>query len=233
MEFNLKQYRKKISEKLIDDIKNKNLIDNNIQQGKKQVNKMKKQTDKNIKLYEDKFEEPTQQKLNMIKRNVRRQTQRVNDYLESDDEGNDTENENLYQGGKIHFLKSLKKVGKTMSKDLNTAGKTFKNTAIKTGATLAGQEAGTYLYNGLKTVGKTIANNAAAFGEEALPIAEAYGPEIAEAAVVAAGMKKPKQKRQQSQKQINRGLLIKKLMNKHNISLPEASQIIKANNLKY
>ena len=132
-------------------------------------------------------------------------------------------------GGKFHFVKSLKSAGKSIGKDAVKVANTTKNVALKTGASLAGKEAGTYIYNGLKEAGQSAMQYAPEIGEEAgMTVAE--NPELL---MMAAGMKKPKQKRQLSQKQLNRNKLVKALMDKHGISLPEASKYVKDHNLNY
>ena len=125
-------------------------------------------------------------------------------------------------------MKTMKHIGKSVAKDLGKVGKAVKNSAIKSGS----EELGKYVYNGLKT-----------FGSEALPVAEAYGPEVGEAALLAAGLpdekpeKKPRKPRKptpQTEKQKRRQALVKHLMNKHGVSLPETSALIKKhNNMKY
>jgi hypothetical protein len=107
-------------------------------------------------------------------------------------------------GGKFNFLKSFKKVGD----------------GVKTVATIA--KAGKDIYN----VGKSIASTM----KTVAPIAEEEMPMALE---MAAGMKKPRKKREVSTKEKNRHALIRKLMKDHGLTLAEASKHIKQNNLSY
>ena len=50
---------------------------------------------------------------------------------------------------------------------------------------------------------------------------------------IGSGIKKPRKKREQSQKEKNRHALVRKLMKDNNMTLPEASSYIKNNNLNY
>jgi hypothetical protein len=112
-------------------------------------------------------------------------------------------NHDEFNGGKFNFLKSFKKVGD----------------GVKTMATIA--KGAKDIYN----VGKSIASTMKTvepMAEEAMPLAE-----------VAAGMKKPRKKRQVSEKETRRHNLIKKLMKEHGLTLAEASKHIKQNNLSY
>lgn len=138
-------------------------------------------------------------------------------------------------GGKINVGKSLKHLGNSIGKDLGKGAKMFKDTAIKTGATMAGKEAGEYLYSGLKEAGKNMMNYAPEIAEEAgMTVAE--NPELL---LAAAGMqkvkkeKKEKRPRKVSDKEKRRHALVSKLMIKYNISLPEASKLIKSKNMQY
>jgi hypothetical protein len=51
--------------------------------------------------------------------------------------------------------------------------------------------------------------------------------------MLAAGMKKVKKTRIVSEKEKRRHVLVKKIMKKQGVSLPEASNFIKSNNIKY
>ena len=64
----------------------------------------------------------------------------------------------------------------------------------------------------------------------------AEAPEIGVPLMLAtsgSGMKKPKQKRQQSEKQKRRHALVSKLMREHGCSLGDASKYIKEHNIDY
>ena len=50
---------------------------------------------------------------------------------------------------------------------------------------------------------------------------------------IGSGIKKPRKKREQSQKEKNRHELVRKLMKEHGLTLPEASKHIKQNNINY
>lgn len=128
------------------------------------------------------------------------------------------EAEDSVVGGKIHFMKSMKKLGKEFGTSLKKAGiqEVTKNIA---------QEGVKFAKN---NIGKMI-SGAEEILPEALPIAEEVGP----MALMAAGMKKPKRTRQVSQKEANRHALIRKLMQQHGCSLAEASKHIKEKNLSY
>ena len=193
----LKKYRKHIASKLLADIRVQANKAKSIENGSYHPNKP-------IKQQHVKYAQPPT----------------IN---EDDDDDDDDE----IEGGKFHFMRTMKHIGKSVAKDLGKVGKAVKNSAIKSGS----EELGKYVYNGLKT-----------FGSEALPVAEAYGPEVGEAALLAAGLpdekpeKKPRKPRKptpQTEKQKRRQALVKHLMNKHGVSLPEASAIIKKHNMKY
>jgi hypothetical protein len=113
-------------------------------------------------------------------------------------------NHDEISGGKFNFLKSFKKVGD----------------GVKTVATIA--KAGKDIYN----VGKSIASSM----KTVAPVAEETLPMAAE---VAAGIKKPRKKREVSTKEKNRHALIRELMKEHKLTLAQASQYIKQNNLSY
>lgn len=136
----------------------------------------------------------------------------------SDESSSDDETEPAIQGGKIHFVKSMKKFGKDFGTSLKQAGiKEATNAIAKEGVDFA-----------KKNIGSLI-SGAEAVLPEALPIAEEAAPLM----LMAAGMKKPKRTRKVSDKEKRRHELVRKLMNKHNCSLAEASSFIKENNIQY
>lgn len=128
-------------------------------------------------------------------------------------------------GGKIHFIKSFKKIGKTIGKDATNLGNTIKKQTINTVGGLAGKEAGQAIYGQLKNVGSKLLTGA----ETAAPFMEEGA--IDAAPLLLAG--RVKRTRNLSQKEKNRHKLIRQLMNRHNMSLAEASAHIKNNNLNY
>jgi hypothetical protein len=77
--------------------------------------------------------------------------------------------------------------------------------------------------------GKSMLSSAPVIGEEA-GMAVAENPELL---MLAAGMKKVKKTRIVSEKEKRRHVLVKKIMQKQGVSLPEASNFIKSNNIKY
>ena len=131
-------------------------------------------------------------------------------------------------GGKMHhpkFLKHMKKFGHTLSHagkavghELVHAGKEVGKVATSEVVKQAGKELGKYALDGAKVA----------------LMAEA--PEIGVPLMLAtsgSGMKKPKQKRQQSEKQKRRHALVSKLMREHGCSLGDASKYIKEHNIDY
>ncbi len=136
----------------------------------------------------------------------------------------------VQEGGRFNFIKSLENVGKTAVHDLSKTASTVKDVALKTGATLAGQQVGNYAYNSLKNVGKSLMSAAPEI-ESGL---EASAPVLEETAplLLAAGIR-PRRTRNVSQKEKNRHALIRQLMHKHNCTLAQASKFIKQNNLQY
>jgi hypothetical protein len=125
------------------------------------------------------------------------------------------QSEDVVEGGKFHFMKSMKHLGK----DLGTAVK-------KAGIGAVSKEIAT---TGVKyakdNIGKLM-SGAEEMLPEALPVAEEAAPLM----LMAAGMqKKPKRTRKISQKEANRHALIRKLMKQHKCTLAEASQHIKEN----
>jgi hypothetical protein len=139
---------------------------------------------------------------------------------ESSDESSDSssdEEEPAIQGGKFHFMKSMKKFGNDFGTSLKNAGiKEATNAIAKEGVSFAKKNIGS-LVSGAEQV-----------LPEALPIAEEAAPLL-----LAAGMKKPRRTRIVSDKEKCRHELVRKLMNKHGCSLSEASSYIKEKNLEY
>jgi hypothetical protein len=136
------------------------------------------------------------------------------------DISDESDESDIEEGGKIHFMKSFKKLGDVVK---NT-GSEIADTAKKAG---------------LNAVSKEVANQATSAVKSLAKNAMTYAPEIELGAeesaplLLAAGMKKPRKRREVSQKEKNRHALIRSLMNKHGVSLAEASKHIKQNNLKY
>lgn len=162
----------------------------------------------------------------------------VNDYNDDDDK--------KALGGKINFGKAFKSVGKSLKgvgKTLKNDGKQALDATKKVVIGYAAKDAGKYIYDNMKSAGKNMLKGTEEIGTEL----EAASPEIeaglevgaegaaeyAPLALMAAGMRKPKQKRVQSDRQKRRGLLIKKLMSAHGMTLPEASSYIRDQNIQY
>jgi hypothetical protein len=127
-------------------------------------------------------------------------------------------------GGKLHFLKHMKKL-------TSDAGKALKTEAINVGSD-ALNDVKNDVKKEVKSNIKGAVNDAKIMAYQAgkdllttAPVAEEAAPLL-----LAAGMKKP---RKQSEKQRNRTILVKKLMAKHNCTLPQASKYIKDHNLSY
>jgi len=121
-------------------------------------------------------------------------------------------------GGKIHFVKSMKNFGKDFGHAMKKAG-------INEATKVIAQEGVKFAKN---NIGNLI-NGAEEVLPEALPFAEEVGP----MALLAAGMKKPKRSRKVSDKERRRHELVRHLMQKHGCSLAEASRHIKENNIEY
>jgi hypothetical protein len=124
------------------------------------------------------------------------------------------------EGGKIHFMKSFKKLGDTVKH----TGSEIAETAKKAGLNAVAKE----VANQATSAVKTVAKNAMTYAPEIELGAEESAPLL-----LAAGLKRPRKRREISQKEKSRHALIRSLMNKHGISLAEASKHIKQNNLKY
>jgi len=138
----------------------------------------------------------------------------------SDDDSSsddDDSSDQVVQGGKIHFVKSMKKFG-------NEFGHALKKAGINEATKVIAQEGVKFAKN---NIGNLI-NGAEEVLPEALPIAEEVAP-----LALAAGMKKPKRTRTVSDKEKRRHALIKHLMQKHNCSLAVASKHIKEKNIDY
>jgi hypothetical protein len=124
-------------------------------------------------------------------------------------------------GGKLHFLKHMKKLGNSIKNEAVNIGSSALNDVKKD------------ITNEVKSNVKGALNDAKIMAYQAGRDMIASAPVAEEAAplLLAAGIqKKP---RQQSEKQKNRNALIKKLMSKHGCSLTEASKYIKDHNLSY
>lgn len=132
-------------------------------------------------------------------------------------------------GGKFHFVKSLEKAGKSAKKDLSNTASTIKNVGLKTVGTLAGKEIGTYAYNGLKDMGKSLMQAAPEIETGLVESAPAL-EEAAPLMLMAAGIRKPRKK---SEKEMRRHELIRLLMKKHGMTLAQASKTIKERNMEY
>jgi len=165
----------------------------------------------------------------------------------------------VVEGGKFHFVKSLKHMGKDLGNTLKNAGikavkAEIENAAsgsaqgamvqggkFKLGKSLKhfGREVGdSFKKSGIQAVTKEVTNAGVKYAKdnlgkmmsEAIPMAEEEAPMM----LMAAGIeKKPKRTRKVSQKEANRHALIRKIMQKHGCSLAEASKYIKEKKLEY
>lgn len=139
------------------------------------------------------------------------------------DSDSDSDSDNKLSGGKINFIKSLKKVGNTIGNDLKQTGQTVGKAVVKEVSKKGMQQ----LSQGIQKYGsqalKQAGQYASQFGAEAIPMAEEEAPML-----LAAGVKKP---RKMSEKQLKRHALIRKLMKKHGMTMIEANKAIKEHNL--
>jgi len=127
--------------------------------------------------------------------------------------------EETVEGGKFHFVKSMKHLGHSVQQTGEQFGTALKKAGINEATKAIAQEGVKYAKN---SIGQLMTG-------EALPVAEEAAPMM----LMAAGMKKPKRTRRVSQKEANRHALIRKLMQQHGCSLAEASRHIKEENLDY
>lgn len=240
MDLDLLKYRQMIGQKLRDQADKKVQIDKKVERGKLNNSVCLKPNMKpNIKQMVDNesdsdsgsesdidLKDIAGGKFNFIK-SVKKAGKSINDEIKPEAKVN------VEEGGKFNLGKSFKKMGKSISKDVNTGAKIMKDTAIKTGASLAGKEAGEYLYSGLKEAGKSVMNYAPEIAEDA-GVAVAENPELLLlAAGIAKKEKKVKKTHKVSDKEKKRHALVSKLMKQHGISLPEASKLIKSKNINY
>lgn len=157
---------------------------------------------------------------NFMGKSVRKMMKKAKPQMreESSDESSEEEDEPAVQGGKMHFVKSMKKLGKDF-------GQSMKKVGIQEVTKTLAQEGVKYAKN---NIGSMI-SGAESVLPEALPIAEESAPLL----LMAAGMNKPKRTRKVSEKERRRHDLVRKLMSKHGCSLAEASSHIKENNIQY
>lgn len=127
--------------------------------------------------------------------------------MDGDDDDDLDNNSEEMVGGKFNFVRSISKFGKDM-------GKTINNEVIKQGS-------------------KEIVKNGMQFAKDGVKNFMKEAPEMMEEApMLAAGMKK-KRTRTVGPKEKSRQQLIKKIMVKYSVTLPEASKLIKENNMSY
>lgn len=224
MNMDLIKYRQMIGKKLRDQIDNNVQVDRKMAQGANANNNVRMKNDSDSESELD-LKAIQGGKFNFIK-DIKKAGKSI---------GNQANVNVAVSGGKVNVGKALKHLGNSIGKDIGKGVKVFKDTAISTGANLAGKEAGEYLYSGLKDAGKSIMNYAPEIGEEA-GMAVAENPELL---LMAAGMEKVKKEKKEkrprtvSEKEKRRHALVSKLMIKYNMSLPEASKLIKSKNLQY
>jgi hypothetical protein len=233
----LQKYREMIGKKLLDQIDRKIAVDKKIERGNVGHIKVKNPINNKVKVQSDS------------------EIDLSSDSADSADSDSGSDSDSDMEGGKLDFVKSVKKAGKKMvkeeggkfsfkkmgkslkhvgneiGKDVKKGAKMVKDTAVKTGAQMAGKEAGEYLYNGIKQAGKDFMQYAPEVAEDAgMTVAE--NPEL----LLAAGVekeKKPKRTRNVSDRERKRHAMVRKVMQKYGVSLPEASKMIKTKNIKY
>jgi hypothetical protein len=133
--------------------------------------------------------------------------------------------EPIQEGGKFNFVKSMKHMGKDIGHTAKDIGKAVKKSGIQAVAKEVANEGVKFAKN---NIGK-IVQGAEEYGPEALEVGEESAPLL-----LAGGTpKKAKRTRTISQKEANRHALVRKLMQQHKCTLPEASKYIKAKNLSY
>ena len=138
-----------------------------------------------------------------------------------DSDSDDSNNEIIGGGGK-GFVRSMKKLGHSISHNKIVKG------AVK-GVVKTGKKVGTAVVNEAKKEGTKYVVNGLKDMAMGATTAVAANPELL---LLAAGMKKPKQKRVLSEKQKRRHELIRELMKENHCSLAEASSYIKQHNLE-
>lgn len=147
------------------------------------------------------------------------------------------------EGGKIHFLKHMNKIGKSIahtakhvahdvnkvahSKEMKAVGKF----ALDTGKEIGQAATSEVVKQGSKALGDFAVNSAKTFLAEAPGMAMEAAPLM----LMAAGIpdKKPRKKRVVSDKEKRRHALVRELMNEHKCKLCEANAYIKQNNIDY
>ena len=137
---------------------------------------------------------------------------------------NPSEEEDLDGAGIKHLAHHLhKNIKNTINR--NHVGRKLKNTAINHVVPIAKDMT--------KTVLKDSAMAIAMSNPELAPLLPVANYTIDKAIGSGMGIKKPRKKREQSQKEKNRHELVKNLMKENNMTLPQASSYIKNNNLNY
>jgi len=121
-------------------------------------------------------------------------------------------------------IKPAAKVAKAASGAFGQEGKIAKDVieAVGYGQTTGGESFWDGFKRGFKPAGKIL--------KAVAPLAGPYGM-AASVGLNAVGLGKPKQKRKQSAKQVQRNALVRKLMKENGLTLPQASSYIKQNNL--
>lgn len=233
----LKSYRMKIRSQLLDNINSQLEHNNAIKSG----GSFRPLSRKHISQVEQELK-------NVFRPRQKKITKKVfMEDLNSDNESDESEptmkagKMHWTEGGKIHIAKSLKSLGNIGNKALKKIGNNVDNAISTTGKNIAkgaqkevqqaAQGVAKDAFNTLKTGAKDFMKAAPEI-ESGL---EASAPELEEAAplLLAAGVKKPRKKRQVSEKEKRRHELIRKIMKKHGYTLAEASKAIKQHNIDY
>lgn len=211
----LKKYRENIRNELLQGVNQQAVKQTLMKTG----NYAKKTTKKHVDLVED--------EIKRVRQPMKRAKPSAIIY-NSDSDGETSVESMPVIGGKMPGIKSLKKLGSDIVKGSKSAANDLASGTKKVVIATAAKELGTNIYSGLKSGAQSLMSEAPIAAEEALPVAEAAAPLL-----LAAGVKKPRKKRVVSEKEQRRHALIRKLMQKHNCSLAEASNHIKKNNINY
>ena len=221
----LKQYKQHIRDQLLHGVKNQIEIDKRIQDGVKLKGKgIKPKQTEDLDIFSDlpiRARKPGGLLNPKLAKKVRELQKSAIPTINMDDD-----NEEIH-GGKFNFVKSISHATKDIGNVAKTASKAVVNEVIKQGS----KEAGKAIVESAKTTAKGFMASA----PELATAGEVAGETVAEnpeLVLLAAGMKK-KRTRRVSEKEMNRHKLIRQLMDKYDISLCEASKIIKQKNLKY
>ena len=210
----LKQYKNMIKNKLLNDVRKQIEIEHNLATGA---------YNNNGRQYEQ-----VAKSINTVRKLPKKPVKKLQ-YVqpESESESESESGDEELQGGRMHhhhhhpsFVKHMRKAGHTLTHVGKTVGHEIGKEVMK---------------EGVKKLKNVALEGAKDFMTYAPEIASEAGEVALEGAplLLAAGMKKPKVRRQQTEKQLHRHALVRKLMAQHGCSLCEASSHIKTHHLKY